>query len=87
MFWKKKDKNSKKLHEEYNKKYQKNYATNETTLINLDDLKKDSDSNLIYERFSKLSYNDLLYKLENEKLEDREKEIISAIINERKNPK
>ncbi|MDE5767618.1 MAG: hypothetical protein K2H56_03640 [Malacoplasma sp.] len=86
MFWKKKDKKS-KLQEEYNKKYQKNYATNETTLINLDDLKKDSESILIYNRFSKLSYNELLYKLENEELEEKEKEIISVILNERKNQK
>ncbi|MDE5545610.1 MAG: hypothetical protein K2I76_03270 [Malacoplasma sp.] len=86
MFWRKKDKKS-KLQEEYNKKYQKNYATNETTLINLDDLKKDSESSLIYNRFSKLSYNELLYKLEHEELEDKEKEIISVILNERKNQK
>ncbi|MDE5949335.1 MAG: hypothetical protein K2G54_00485 [Malacoplasma sp.] len=86
MFWKKKDKKS-KLQEEYNKKYQKNYATNETTLINLDDLKKDSESILIYNRFSKLSYNELLYKLEHEELEEKEKEIISVILNERKNQK
>ncbi len=86
MFWQKKDKKA-KLQEEYNKKYQKNYATNETTLINLDDLKKDSESTLTYNRFSKLSYNELLYKLENENLNEKEKEIISVILNERKNKK
>lgn len=89
MFWKKfkKKSESKKLKEEINKKFQKENLLNETTLINIDDLQKESEDTLIYNKYSRLTYNDLLYKLEHEDLEQREKEIILTIINERKKQK
>lgn len=66
---------------------QNSHIDNETTLINLDDLKKESEDTLIYNKYSKLTYNELLYKMEYEGVEQREKEIILAIIDERKKQK
>ncbi|BAC43988.1 hypothetical protein D8X55_04625 [Malacoplasma penetrans] len=90
MFWNKsknKDKENKKLQEEINRKMKDSHLTNETTLINIDDLKRENEDTLIYNKYSKLTYNELLYKMEYEGLEQREKEIILAIINERKKQK
>lgn len=90
MFWnksKKKNNVNRKLQDEINRKMQNSHIDNETTLINLDDLKKESEDTLIYNKYSKLTYNELLYKMEYEGVEQREKEIILAIIDERKKQK
>ena len=89
MFWNKlKKKNDKqKLQDEMNEKFQKDHLKNETTLINIDELKKESEDTLIYNKYARLTYNELLYKLQYEELEQREKEIILAIIDERKKQK
>lgn len=85
MFWKKnnKSKENKKVLNEINEKFHNENIAKDTILVNLDALKKDNQNTLIYTQFSKLSNQELLYKLENERLEQNEKEIIIKILNER----
>ena len=85
MFWKKnnKSKENKKVLNEINEKFHNENIAKDTMLVNLDALKKDNQNTLIYTQFSKLSNQELLYKLENERLEQNEKEIIIKILNER----
>lgn len=85
MFWKKnkKAKENKKVRDDISEKFHYDNIAKDTMLVNLDALKKDNQNTLIYSQFSKLSNQELLYKLENERLEQNEKEIIIKILNER----
>ena len=78
-----KSKENKKVLNEINEKFHNENIAKDTMLVNLDALKKDNQNTLIYTQFSKLSNQELLYKLENERLEQNEKEIIIKILNER----
>lgn len=83
MIFKRSQKSAKQ--KEYTEKYLKNSLKNETTKINIDALHGQNDeSSFLYNHLSKLSTQDLIYKLENEKLSSNEKKIVKRILNERK---
>lgn len=70
---------------EFTEKYLKGSVKNETIKIDVDSLDASNDEiKYLYERLSKLPTQDLIYKIENEKLTSNEKKILKRILNERK---
>ncbi|MCF0218039.1 MAG: hypothetical protein HUJ42_03310 [Malacoplasma sp.] len=74
------DKKNQKLLEE---KYKNKYVKSETTVIDVNAFKNTKSLSTLAKSYQKLSDNELIYKLENEKLSKDEKKIIDQILKDR----